>query len=138
MADLTITKANVIKGANSTVVNGIAGATITAGQAVYEDTTDSGKIKLADANGATALIATCKGIALNDALAGQPISYIVGNDLGLGAILTVGTVYILSATAGGICPDADSASGMRKTIIGVATTTSNLRVALNSSGALIA
>jgi len=138
MADLTITKANVIKGANSTVVNGIAGATVTAGQAVYEDTTDSNKIKLADANGATALIATCKGIALNDALAGQPISYIVGNDLGLGAILTIGTIYCLSATAGAICPAADLASGMRTTIIGVATTTSNLRIALNSSGALIA
>lgn len=137
MADLTITPANVVKGSTANVVNGVAGTTITAGQTVYEDTGDSNKLKLADANN-TSATAACKGIALHAALAGQPCAYINGGDLGLGAILTVGIIYVLSATAGGIAPAADLASGWRTTILGVATTTSNLRLGINRTDAVLA
>lgn len=137
MADLTITAANVVKGSSSSVKNGVAGATITAGQAVYEDATDSNKLKLADANASSAT-AACKGIALHAALSGQPIAYIDGGDLGVGTILTAGTIYVLSATAGGIAPAADLTTGWRTTILGVATTTSNLKVNLNRSDTAIA
>jgi hypothetical protein len=42
-----ITAANVLAGANAKKRTGVAGATITAGQTVYEDSTDSNKFKLA-------------------------------------------------------------------------------------------
>ena len=50
MAAISITAANVLKSSTGQVSVGTAGATITAGQSVYIDTSDSNKIKLADAN----------------------------------------------------------------------------------------
>lgn len=125
MADLTITAANVVAASGSTVKPATAGATITAGQVVYVDTTDSNLIKVADCTSATAYKAV--GIALNGASAGQPIDYVTkSNDLDLGATLTVGTVYVLSAS-GGICPTTDLLTGDYTVFIGVADTASSLR-----------
>jgi hypothetical protein len=73
MADLVITAANVAAGAGSRKNTGTAGATITAGQVVYQDAAD-GKYKLADANSGTAAARAPAGIALHGALAGQPLS----------------------------------------------------------------
>jgi hypothetical protein len=47
-------------------------------------------------------------------------------NINLGATLTVGQIYVLSATAGGIAPVADLATGHYPSILGVATTASNL------------
>lgn len=126
MADLSITAANVIPVAGFSLYQGTAGATITAGQVVYLDTTTS-TIKLAD-NDATAATAVVQGIALHAALASQPLQVIIGGSLGMGAIFTAGVFYYLSATAGGICPVADLVSGKRVSQIGYASTTSNLVV----------
>ncbi len=137
MADLVITKANVIAGANPNIRRGTAGATVTAGQSVYEDATDSNSWKLAD-NDDTAAKAAAIGIAMNDALDGQPLQIITGGTLGLGAILTTGTVYVVSSTPGGIAPWADLTSGEYITVLGVATSTSNLRMLLLATGSTIA
>ena len=126
MADLSITAANVQKGANAKLpLRRIAGATITAGQAVYEDSTDSGKVKPADAN-ASAATAVCVGIALNGAANGQPVEvnwddddFTPGATLSLSAAADSG-VYVLSGTAGGIAPMDDLASGMYPVILMVA------------------
>lgn len=136
-ADLTITAANVVPAATAIFDRQNAGATITAGQSLYSDATDSNKMKLADAN-ASASTAAAIGISVHAALAGQPISYITGGDLGLGAILTAGLIYVVSATAGAIAPAADLASGWYTTILGYATSTSNLRMALKSTGVVLA
>lgn len=132
MADLTITAANVVAAANAVRESGTAGATITAGQLVYLDTTDM-KYKLADNNGAAALRVP-NGIALNGAANNQPLVIQKGGDITIGATMTAGVAYYLSDTPGGICPVADLASGEYPCIIGIARSASLLDVAIHPSG----
>lgn len=136
MTDLSITAANVVKGANAVTEQGISGATITAGQVVYRDAADL-KYKLADCDSATAAVRAPRGIALNTASDGQPLQILKEGSITIGATLTAGTTYYLSATAGGIAPLADLGSGDYPTIIGIATSTSVLKVNLTESGAAL-
>lgn len=135
MSDLSITAASVVAGDGATIARGTAGASLTAGQALYLDAA-SNKMKLADANGAAAL-RIVRGIALHAAADGQPISYITEGPLNIGATLTVGEIYVLSATAGGVAPKGDLATGHGVSIVGVATSASNLAVNINNSGATV-
>ncbi len=132
MADLTITAANVVASANAVRESGTAGATITAGQLVYLDTTDM-KYKLADNNGAAALRVP-NGIALNGAANNQPLVIQKAGDITIGATMTAGVAYYLSDTPGGICPVADLASGEYPCIIGIAKSASLLDVGIHPSG----
>lgn len=134
MTDISITAANVVAGAGARIVAGTAGATITAGQAVYLDSAD-GRYKLADADSATAAIRDVVGIALNGAAAGQPIDILLEGNVTIGATLVAGTTYYLSPVAGGICPLADIEVGDYYTIIGIAVSTSVLAVKIAASGA---
>lgn len=131
MADLTITAANVAAGSTAAKATGTAGVTITAGQVVYLDSATN-TIKLADADASSAT-ATCIGIALHASLAGQPISYQTDGTITIGATLTAGKVYVVSATAGGIAPSADLTTNWRTTILGVATSTTVLTMKLYAS-----
>ena len=133
MADISITAANVVKGSNAVVEPGTAGATITAGQVVYKDAAD-GKYKLADADSATAAAKAPRGIALNGASDGQPLSIIRSGDVTIGATLTAGTAYYCSPVAGGICPLADVASGDDVVLLGLAKSTSVLAVDIQVTG----
>lgn len=133
MADLAITAANVLAGAGAAVSRGVAGATVTAGQTVYLDTAD-GKWKLADNNSATATVRTPGGIALNGASDGQPLAVLTQGPITIGAALTAGVAYYLSDTPGGICPVADLGAGEYPTVIGIASSTTVLKVAINSAG----
>ena len=94
MADLSITAAQVLPDPSGDVYNGIAGATITAGQSVYLDATTT-TVKLADAD-ASAAAAAAIGIALHAATSGQPIRVQRSGTptLGAGAAPAVGTVYL--------------------------------------------
>lgn len=133
MSDLVITAANVVAGSGSRQEAGVAGASVTAGQVVYEDTaTDS--VKLADNNSATAAARSPKGIALHAAAAGQPLAYLKGGRITIGATLTPGVAYYLSDTPGGICPVADLATGEYPTIIGLAVSTTVLDVKFHEAG----
>lgn len=136
MADLTITAANVIPGANSSRESKFAGEAIAAGKSISIDPTD-GKAYLSDANHATAARRRVDGIAVNGAGIGQVVGFHKSGDLNPGATVAIGTIYCLSATAGGICPAADLASGYETTVIGIATTVSNIAVNINNSGVLI-
>lgn len=139
MAAVTITAASIIKGTSAPVrtERGVAGATLTAGLAVYLDTTDSNKVKACDSNASLAA-AACVGITLHAALAGQPIEYQTSGPLSMGACLTQGLIYVAGATAGGdINPAADLASGWYTTILGVATSTSVLNVDIKQSGVAV-
>lgn len=125
MANVTVVAANVIKGANSVTKVGIAAVAITAGQTLSLDS--SRNLALYDADSA-AISNILEGIALANAAAGQPIDYTIDDDdLTIGT-LVAGTTYIGSATAGAIGVDADAtpASGIRKTIVGVAKSTTKL------------
>ena len=139
MADISVTVASVVADSGYKYRDEIAGATITAGQPCYLDSTDSYKAKTADAN-ASAATAAVKGIALHAALAGQPVRLITSGYLTVSAsgVLTVGTWYVCGSGAGGIAPSADLTSGEYSSRLGVATTTNKLRVDLLATGAVTA
>lgn len=134
MADVTVTAANVQKASDTLIDYGILGATVTAGQTVYKDA--NGVYQLADAN-ASATTAAVTGIALNGGASGQPVAVAIGGTLNPGFTVTVGAVYVLSATAGGIAPVADLASGWRTGILGVGLTASSLGLILYRSGVAV-
>ena len=137
MADLSLTSANVLAGANANPQYGTAGATITAGQAVYLNS--SSQLIPADCNSSLAT-SQAVGIALNGASTGQPVRYQTGGTLGLGAGITglaAGHVYVLSASAtlGHIAPVADLVPGNFTTIIGVGGSDGkSIVMALNATG----
>ncbi len=140
MADISVTAASVVKGtatadqATKPVTSrGIAGATITAGQALCRNPT-GGKLELADANGASAYMKVVVGISLHGASANQPIEYLISGYLTFNAVLTAGTAYVMSGTAGGIAPESDLTSGWTITDLGRATSTTNLFVRIFNSG----
>lgn len=136
MVDLVITAANVVAVTSAKKVQGIAGATITAGQSVYRDPT-SRKFLLADADSPTAAARTPAGIALHAASLDQPLAIITEGDINLGATLTVGATYYLSGTAGGIAPAADVSTGEFVTVLGVASAANNLKMKMIVSGSAV-
>ena len=133
MADLSITAASVVAGSGARKVNGVAGATITAGQVVYLDSSDS-KYKLADNDSATAAVRSPAGIALHAASSNQPLTILTAGPITIGATVAAGDVYCMSSTAGGICPVADIAAGDYNTIIGIGTSTTVIDVKLHEAG----
>ena len=132
MADLTITAGSVVSGANARVEQGFAGETITAGQAVYKST--DGKWYKADSNSGTALARVPTAIALTGSSANQPIVVQKSGSITIGATLTAGIAYYLSATAGGIGPVGDLTTGDYPAVIGIATSTTVLKLGFNDSG----
>jgi hypothetical protein len=137
MADITITPGNVVPSAavagTQRIFRATAGATITAGQLIYLDTADASKAKLADANSATALARVPIGIAINGASSGQEVAYVKeDNNLAIGATVSNGAAYVLSATPGGIAPIADQTTGWFPCIVAVGI--SSTRVAFRAEG----
>ena len=133
MAEITITPADVLKTNTTSVQEGIAGATITAGMALYIDTAASGVLKPCDADSVASTV--CAGLALHGAATGQPIKYATGGDLTISSVMTVGRIYLVSqATAGSLCVDADILQGDFVSIVGVASTATNLKININNSG----
>lgn len=136
MADLSVTAASVIAGSDAAITQGTLGATVTAGQVLYqEDATNLWK--LADNNSGTAEAKTPEGIALNGGATGQPVAVLTKGTVTIGATLTAGVAYYLSATAGGICPVADLTSGMNPSFLGIASSTTVLKVNITASGATL-
>lgn len=133
MADLSVTAANTVT-VSGVTESGLAGETITAGQAVYLDTS-SGKYLKSDADSATAAARGVRGIALNGASLNQPLAVQRSGDITLGATLTANTAYYLSgATAGGICPLADVGTGEYMVLIGIAKSTTVLSLGILATG----
>lgn len=133
MADLSITAGSVVPGSGSIRRRGVAGEAIAAGQMVYLDPAD-GTYKLADCDSATAAARSPAGIAVNSAGDGQPVTLVESGDVTLGSVLTAGTAYFLSGTAGGIAPVADLLTGDYPVIVGIARSASVLRIGLLESG----
>lgn len=131
MADISITAANVLPGPGAVVEDGAAGETIAAGKAVYKDAT--GNWMLADADSAVALARDAKAISLNGASLGQPIKVQKGGEITLGG-MTAGVTYYLSGAPGGICPIGDVGTGEYFDIIGIAKSTTNMKLAFCYSG----
>ena len=135
MVDLVITAANVaVPSTGARTMTGVAGVTITAGQTVYQDPTDS-KLKLADCNSATVAQRVPLGVSLHGSLAGQPLTIQQEGPCTVGATLTPGVAYYQSATPGMICPVADLVAGCYPTVLGIATSTTVLDLKIHASGA---
>lgn len=122
MADLSITAANVIAGADSVQRIKLASEAITAGKVLAINTTTQ-TVGLADNNSATATVREVYGVALNGASTGQPVVVHTKGLITIGATMTAGVAYYLSDTPGGVCPVADLASGEYPTVLGIATST---------------
>ncbi len=131
MADLTVTAANVSQTDGGYRI-GTAGETLTAGVPVYLKSSDQRYWKT-DAD-ASAEAATCAGIAMCGAAAGQQFVIATDGNIGFGAILTKGEAYYCSDTAGMIMPVGDLDSGDYRSYIGTATTTSNLLMRIHNTG----
>lgn len=123
MTDIAVTAANVIGDGGSPRETGTAAVAVTAGQAVYLDTTVN-KYKLSDSNLAGAK--TVRGIALNNAAINQPLTIQKSGPITIGGTLVKGTNYCQSTTPGGICPQADITTGGDVVVLGVATSTTSL------------
>jgi len=133
MTALSITAANVVPGADARIDrNGYAGETITAGQAVYKAV--DGFWYKADDDSATALARAATGIALNGASQYQPIDVQTSGSLTIGATMTAGLAYYLGATAGAIVPVGDVTTPQYPQVIGIATSTTVLKLAFIASG----
>lgn len=125
-ADVTITSTSVVPGANAQYRYGVAGAAITAGQLVYLDTTTN-TWKLSDAN-LSAAASDVDGIAINSAANGAPVTIVTqDDDLTLGGTAAEGTIYILSATAGGIAPAADLTTGWYAVVVALGKSATKVR-----------
>ncbi len=122
MADLSITATNVITATTASANYGVgtAGVAITAGQALYLDST-ANTLKLC-INSSSAP-ADCVGVALHAAGVSQPIKYQTSGDITIGATIVAGQPYINSTAAGGICTVADIGAGQFTKIILMGRTT---------------
>lgn len=131
MADLSITAGSVLKGTNAQVQSGTAGATITAGQPLYADSTDGFKLK--PAIGTSAAASKCVGISLHAALDEQPVQYLTSGQYTVGATVVLGQTYVVSAgAAGGVAPISDLTTGNYPSILGIAVTTAIIDVLIHN------
>lgn len=134
MTDVTVGSSAVLTSGPEPVV-GLAGAAITINQTVYLDQTVSPPVwKLADADALAS--AQTVGIALNTAPSGGRVM-VAGRGCRVtmsGATFVVGTAYYASTTAGGICPEADLASGDFPFFLGFAPTATALDLACVACG----
>jgi hypothetical protein len=111
------------------------GATVAAGQPVAQS---SGKYVLADADASSALSAA-KGIAITPGvLDGYGLIAVSGPVILVGATMTIGTTYLVSPTAGGIMPNADKSTGDVVTILGTASSATQLDMSIKSTGIEVA
>ena len=135
MGNITQTAANVASGAGATPAHGTAGETIVAGDVLYLKAADS---ELYKAINTSAAAAAAVGIALDGGGNGQPITYQGAGVINPGGTVAAGVTYCVSGTAGKIALDSDITSTMFKTVLGVGTTTSLIKMGIIASGVAIA
>ena len=135
MADITVTAANVhiYGGAIIEVVQ--FGEAMTAGQSTYQLSSDL-KYYKADTD-ASAAAAAAKGVVITGAATGAYGVICNSGAIDVGATLTVGVPYIVSATAGGIAPAPDFAgyTGAFEQHLGYASAADTLVLAPATTGA---
>jgi hypothetical protein len=132
MADLTITATNVVPvQAGHAFEDGIAGATITAGQAVVLNSANLWV--LADADN-VCYVTDKFGVAENGAAANQTIRVQVGGKIAIGGTVAIGQVYAVSTTAGGIAAIADLTTGKYIILLGIGVSVTEILLGIKPSG----
>lgn len=137
-ADLVVTAANVAPSGNGTkyaVANAAPATTIAPGQAVAKDS--NGRFILADANAVSPAYKVI-GIALNAATAGQPVKAVTSDPKFVpGVTLVIGDTIWLSATPGGLTKTAaDNVTGMYVSCLGVAVSTTEMKLNITRADAV--
>jgi len=128
MSDLAVVAASVVADSDAGFEQALAAEAVTAGQSVYRTVLKT--YGLANSGGAPPQT-TLRGIALNNAQAGQPLRIIRTGGLDPGVDMTVGTLYVLSGNnAGGIAPDTDLVSSWVTVPLGVAVETRRLQLTI--------
>jgi len=131
MATYTFTSGSVLQ--SGATQGALAGEAINAGDFVYLDPSD-GKARKAECD-ATVDKAKVAGIAVNSAVAGQPISYVASGEVTVNAaFLSVGLLLVLSPTAGKCMDVGDLVNTQYVTVIGWSTAADKLKVNLAHSG----
>ncbi|KAB2949507.1 MAG: hypothetical protein F9K17_02845 [Phycisphaerae bacterium] len=131
MASYTFTSGSVLQ--SGATQGALAGEAINAGEFVYLDPSD-GKARKAECD-ATVDKAKVAGIAVNSAVAGQPISYVASGEVTVNAaFLSVGLLLVLSPTAGKCMDVGDLVNTQYVTVIGWSTAADKLKVNLAHSG----
>ena len=123
-----------VRTTSNTIIENVAyGATIAAGVPLYQDSAD-GEYKIADAN-ASALTAAAKGIAITPGVdAGSGIVAKGGAIILVGTTMAVGETYYVGPTPGEIIPSADVTTGDRVTVLGTASTATQLDLNIRATG----
>lgn len=136
MAAVTPTEADIRMVSADTGVRVRLGETCTAGEWVYLNTGDDRYWQTDATDSAKAQVA---GFLMTGGDAGDyaTMANVIGQEVDVGATLTVGEIYVLSSTKGAIEPEADSSSGDYISIAGVGVTGGNLKLTLFSSGAQV-
>ena len=137
MADAVVVEANVnAPVATTKQAEKISGAAQGIGIPVYEDSTASFKLKACDANALAS--AKCVGITLNEvAGANQPQRIVTDGTYDPGFTAVEGVVYVVSETAGGICPIADLTTDAYVTILGVGNSDGDIALSIFASGSQV-
>lgn len=135
-ADIAVTANNVawVSGDKETM---LLGATVTAGQLVYKDTSDSDKAKLVDADSATAAAHSIYGVALGGGVSGQYIVVQTNGYITIGGTTAVGIIYCASATAGGILIGSPGTL-LYTSIFGIGYSVTQIRINIFNSGSVVA
>lgn len=132
MADYTVTPGNVLSSTGASKETRVAAVAILAGQVLARDAT--GKMILHDTNDVEP-VNVAVGVALHGSLPGQPITYARSDpDFQPGFTLVTGDTVIASANPGGMCPESDKAAGWFITQMGIATSTSKMKLQIVASG----
>jgi len=137
MAALTITAASVAV-VTGTPKPGVAGETITQGMAVYKAANGRWYKAQCDGSLIESGYGTEVGVSLNSVAVLQLMDVLTDGTYTVGATLTVGLIYALSATAGGIEVATAIVSPQYMTVIGVPISTTVLRLRPIAGGQTIA
>lgn len=131
MADITQTAANVRAYDGARTKEVVAGATVVAGNLVYEDSDDNREYKPCDTSSTAK--AAAKGMAITNAGDGQRLIIVTSGDVDPGGTVAVGEIYTVSDNAGKFAPAADNGTGDFVTVAGIGKTTSKIQLVLAAS-----
>lgn len=139
MADLSVTAANVATVSGGVCKDFVAGEAIAAGQCVYLKSSNN-KWMLAQADGTaeevggTPAAPTRFGIAVSTGVLNQFMAVQETGIITMGATVTVGKIYVVSAAAGGVAPVADiTVSTHKLTVLGIGASASTIDMAMKSA-----
>ncbi len=132
MASISLAGAQLKDGSSAQTPVVVGTTNRSAGEVVFKDTSQDGKLNAAD--NSTPLNAKAEGILLGEADAGS-LGVFAGNGATIiVAGLTQGTAYYVSSTAGDIEPEADIQTGEFITLLGVATSATELKLTIVQTG----